>query len=67
MQAISEVAHTAGKSSGQPASPNPVACDNGQVLYNLNLGSFEFSVQTTDSAVSCFTAFHIHLIAEFQL
>ena len=52
MRAVKEKANTAGRNPGQSASQNPVACDSGQILYNLNLGSYEFSVQTTDSAVS---------------
>ena len=54
MMAATETAHTAGKNAGQTASQNPVACDDGNILYNLNMGYYEFSIQTTDLKVSPF-------------
>ena len=51
MTSISEAAGTAGDNQGLGPAENPVPCDNATAQYNLDDGTFNFTVQVTDNAV----------------
>jgi len=51
MTVVSQQQKTAGSYGGSAASQNPVPCDSGRVLYNLNMGTYSFTVQASDFAV----------------
>ena len=51
MDVLNQQRNTAGNYDGQLPGENPVACDSGHILYNLNIGTYLFNVQASDVTV----------------